>query len=53
MLTDTKGHVKGKFTYDAFGTAYEGQFQRANEYGYNGKRYSAHLLLGGFQKHIS
>ena len=38
MLTDHKGKVRETYSYDAFGTAYEGQFQRVNEYGYNGKR---------------
>ena len=38
MLTDHKGKVRESYAYDAFGVAYEGQFQRVNEYGYNGKR---------------
>jgi RHS repeat-associated protein len=45
ILVDTKGHVKGRFTYDALGAAYEGHFQRVNEYGYNGKRFDPAVAL--------
>ena len=45
MLTDYKGKVKESYAYDAFGVAYEGDFQRVNEYGYNGKRYDPAVAL--------
>ncbi len=45
MLTDHKGKVKESYAYDAFGVAYEGQFNRVNEIGYNGKRYDPAVAL--------
>ena len=38
-LTDRHGVVRERYKYDAFGSQYEGSFQRINELGYNGKRY--------------
>ena len=45
MLTDHQGKVRKTYSYDAFGTAYEGHFQRVNEYGYNGKRFDPAVAL--------
>ncbi|MCK4797991.1 MAG: hypothetical protein KAT05_11440, partial [Spirochaetes bacterium] len=45
MLTDKHGHVKERYSYDAFGSHYDGRFDRINEYGYNGKRFDATVGL--------
>lgn len=39
MTTDSLGHVTNRYSYDAYGTAYNGSFGGRNKIGYNGKKY--------------
>lgn len=41
MTTDSLGHVTNLYSYDAYGTVYNGSFGGRNKIGYNGKKYDS------------